>query len=166
MGYTPAKVYLDLRNRIFALGSDGTIAGSLAAGGEILAVLMEIGIPNGVASLVAVNDGTVSLYYSGGGGILGLGPHEGPRRTARALLAMAPEFSKYCNPATEFPLPPVSHTCFYLITRDGVRTVVAKDEDFGYNRQELSPLFHKAQEVLTEIQRVDQQLRAESKRPS
>jgi hypothetical protein len=79
---------------------------------------------------------------------------------------MAPQFSKYCNPVTEFPLPPASHTCFYLITRGGIQTAVAKDEDFGYNRHELSALFHKAHEVLTQIQRVDQQLRVEPPRSS
>ena len=32
-------------------------------------VLMEIGFPEGTASLVAMSDGSASLYFSGGGGL-------------------------------------------------------------------------------------------------
>jgi hypothetical protein len=34
-------------------------------------VLMELGLEQGVATMVAFADGTVSLYFSGGGGIIG-----------------------------------------------------------------------------------------------
>ena len=38
---------------------------------DVWGVLMELGLEQGVATMVAFADGTVSLYFSGGGGIIG-----------------------------------------------------------------------------------------------
>jgi hypothetical protein len=45
----------------------------------ILALLMETGYPEAVATLVAVADGTSSLYFSNGGGFIGVGTPAGVR---------------------------------------------------------------------------------------
>ena len=52
-------------------------------------LLMEMGFPNGTATLFALADGTTSLYYSSGGGVLGGQGHEAVRRANAALLAEA-----------------------------------------------------------------------------
>src|SRR5438105_15806500 len=79
-------------------------------------VVMDMGMPNGTATMIAVADGTISLYTSTGGGIIGLGPHEGPRRAASALLEVAPQFSEHCRPTTEYPFP---RTGKYAVLLDG-----------------------------------------------
>jgi len=63
---------------------------------------MDMGMPNGTATMIAVADGTVSLYTSAGRGIIGLGPHEEPRKVVAELLQFAPQFSVHCKPTTEF----------------------------------------------------------------
>src|SRR5690348_17646264 len=113
-------------------------------------VAMDMGMQNGTATMRAVADGVVSLYTSTGGGIIGLGPHEGPRQVAE-LLQFAPQFSVHCKPTTEFPLPSEGNTRFYLMGPDSVVTAEARSEKFGSGRHVLSPVFRKCHELLTEI---------------
>jgi hypothetical protein len=121
---------------------------------------MEAGYQDAVATLVTIGDGTVSLYFSNGGGIIGVGQHEGPRKASEAFLAFAPRFIAHTKPTTVFPLPTEGHTRFYFLCFDGVRTAEAKEEDLGNDRLALSPLFRKAHEVITAARLVDESQKA------
>jgi hypothetical protein len=124
------------------------------------AVVMDMGQPNGTATVVAVADGTVSLYTSTGGGIIGLGQHEGPRKVAVSLLEFAPKFVGYCQSTTEYPLPASGNVRFYLVGAAKTVTAEGKASDFGSGSHVLSPLFFKFQELLTEMRKVDEKLKA------
>src|ERR1035437_6926854 len=75
-----ADVYAGLREQILRL--DPATAGmSQRPGGPIVwGALMEMGYPNGVATIVALADGTTSMYTSTGGGIIGGGAHRSEER--------------------------------------------------------------------------------------
>ena len=68
--YEQAEVYSDLRKQVLSLTSE-----QLGTNSPVLAVLMETGYPEAVATLVSVADGSSSLYYSNGGGIIGAGEY-------------------------------------------------------------------------------------------
>lgn len=121
---------------------------------------METGYPGAVVSLVALADGTVSMYFSNGGGIIGLGPHPEPHRIAKELIASAQRFSLQATATKKFPLPKQSHTRFYFLTGNGVASVAAKEDDLGSQRHTLSPLFHKAHELISAIRIIDEQRNA------
>jgi hypothetical protein len=158
-----ADVYLQLRDSVLTAKPDSlmTDASSLP---KVWAVVMEIGGLKGTATLVAIADGTVSIYFSGGGGIIGLGPHEGPKKASQALLAFAPLFLPLCGETSSCPLPLPGHTRFYLRTFERTLTREARTEDLDYNRDALSPLFRKADTLLTEVRLVDEKLRAKESR--
>lgn len=150
----PAEVYAGLRQMILTkrlpnLKTDG-----------LWAVVMDIGAPNGTATIVAVADGTVSLYTSTGGGIIGLGPHEGARRAASSLLESAFKFVGFCQTTTEYPLPSSGNVRFYLVGSDATVTAEANSTDLGRGTHVLSPLYCKCQELVTEIRKVDEKLKA------
>jgi hypothetical protein len=48
-------------------------------------------------------------------------------------------------------LPAVGRVRFYLITSGRVLTAEAAEEDLGYNRAALSPVFHQAHEVIAAV---------------
>lgn len=125
-------------------------------------VVMDMGLPNGTATMIAVADGTVSMYTSAGGGIIGVGPHEGPKRVAAELLQFAPSFFAHCQATTEFPLPKPGSTCFYLMGSKATMTAEAASQALGSGQHVLSPLFLKCHELLTQIRLVDQKLRAKT----
>jgi hypothetical protein len=148
----PAEVYAGLRNMILTKRPPNFEG--------FWGVVMDIGVPNGSATMIAVADGTISLYTSGGGGIIGVGPHDGPKRIAADLLQFAPQFSVNCQETKAFPLPVAGDTRFYLMGPTAVLTAEARSDELGSGRHPLSPLFKKCHELLTEIRLVDQNLRA------
>ena len=163
--YKVAEVYSGLRNMVLNTKPD-SVGVKPKHTNEVWSVVMETGYPEAVASLVALADGTVSLYFSNGGGIIGLGPHAGPHRAAQSLLTASQQVSKQLKPTKSYPLPKSSFTRFYLLTSNGVLTAEAKEDDLGNNRHPLSPLFHKGQELISEVRAVEQKLRAEQGAPA
>jgi len=71
--YEQAEVYRDMRNLVFSLSPERI--GLAKDTEEPIAILMETGYPEAVASLVCIADGTTSLYLSSGGGVIGAGEH-------------------------------------------------------------------------------------------
>jgi hypothetical protein len=150
MDYVLAEPYKHLRAQALQLN-----AAEVGIGDSTLGVLMETGYPEAVVSLLALADGTTSLYFSNGGGIIGSGQREGPAVAARSLVAFAAHNLGYLVEAIDYPLPEPGHTRFYVLTSNGVVTADAPERDFGENRHVLSPLFYAAQELITEIRTSD-----------
>ena len=87
---TPEQAYQGLRSMALTLKPEEI--GVKTPPREPYAVVMEMGFPRGTATLVAVAEGTVSLYYSSGGGILGAGIHDSVRSAGFTLLAEAADY--------------------------------------------------------------------------
>jgi hypothetical protein len=157
--YEPAEVYLGLRNQILSLKA-GQVESLLEPSTPLLGMLMETGYDTAVATLVAVADGTVSLYFSNGGGMLGLGEHEGPRKAALELLRFAAQaqFISRAKPTANFELPSKGSTTFFFITKTGVLSAAALENDLGNNKLPLSPLFHRAHEVISQARLVNEEM--------
>ena len=119
---------------------------------------METRYPEGVVTLVTIADGTVSLYFSNGGGVIGVGQHDGPRKVSAEFISCAPEFIPLATTVTEFPLPELGNTRFYFLTFDGIRSVEVKEDDLGNNRHALSPFFHIGHKMITQANLVDDKL--------
>ncbi|MEO7861286.1 MAG: ankyrin repeat domain-containing protein [Nitrospirales bacterium] len=150
-----ADIYATLRNQ--ALSLDPVQIGLKPdQSNPIFGILMESGYKDTVVTLSAIGDGSVSLYFSNGGGIIGLGQHERPQKACLSFLSDAKQFTSHLRPTKEFPLPQKGYTTFYFLTINGVLTFSAKETDLGNNRLPLSPLFHKAQEVITQARLVDE----------
>jgi hypothetical protein len=152
--------YAGLRNKV--LTTKPAEIGLQPAPDEIWGVLVETALPEAVVSLVAIADGTVSLYFSNGSGIIGLGSHPGPQRVGRELIALARQFADRFLPTTRFPLPEQGATRFYLLSGAGVLEAEAQEDDLGHRRHPLSPLFYKGQELLSAIRIVEEQRSAAS----
>jgi hypothetical protein len=61
---------------------------------------------------------------------------------------LAPNYLSETTITTDYPVPTDGLTLFYFFTFDGVRTVEGKEDDMGHNRHPLSPLFHKAHDLV------------------
>lgn len=125
----------------------------------VWAVLMEMGQPGGVVTLVCVAEGTVSLYFSTGGGMLGIGEHEAPRAAAMNLLGQAPKFLDKATQTTSFPLPYEGMTRFYFLTFDGAFEIKANTNQLGNKQSPFSDLFFLGQDVITQARILDEQLK-------
>ena len=152
--YKTVEVYDSLRTQVLSLRPEQVGA---THEDEVIALLMETGYSEAVATLVSVIDGAASLYFSTGGGIIGGGEHEKANAASKKLIRMAGLSLKHMKRAATSPLPKESFTRFYAVTRSGLFSAEVKEEDLGEGRSPLSPLFHTAHELITEIRIIDEQ---------
>jgi hypothetical protein len=146
----PAEAFLGLRTLALDARNDPNLSGSPAD--EPVAVLMESGHDSGVTvTLACLADGTTSLYFGHGGGILGSGNHAPVAESNKAWLTQAKEFAAMMSPTTEFPLPATGRVRFYLLFPGRALTAEAGESELGWKRHALSPLFHGGQAVTTQI---------------
>ena len=136
-GEPPADVYTGLREQIFALTPDQL--GAASAGAPILALVLETGYDEAVATLVGVVDGTTSLYFSNGGGIIGAGAHAAVAEATRRWLEAGNAFLAALTAVADPPLPGRGMTQFVAVTPQGLRSAIAVEDDLGNNRHALSP---------------------------
>ena len=145
-------MYSGLRQQILQLTPD-KLEGEVE--GPIVALLMETGYPEAVATLVAVADGTTSLYFSNGGGVIGAGEHppvaDASRRWLGEAASVLPQLSRLTDPSP----PAEGETQFVAVTRDGLRGAGVAEEELGEGRHALSQLFYAGQDVITQIRLLD-----------
>lgn len=142
------EVYEGLRKRVLDLTPEQL---DDAFGGPILALLMETGYPQAVATLVGVVDGSVSLYFSNGGGFIGAGTHAAVADANTRWLEMGVTVLRQLPVIAEPPLPDEGMTQFVAVTAIGLRGAAAAESELGEGRHALSPFFYAAQDVITQI---------------
>jgi hypothetical protein len=128
----------------------------------VYAVLMETGLPDGSYSLSAVADGSTSLYFSEGGGIIGGGEYENVRKAAGYFLSDAQQYYRRGQKAENYPRPGDGMVFFYFVTFDGVYTYSASEDNLGNERDKLSNLFFSAHNVIAELRDVEKKSRNQS----
>ena len=103
------------------------------------------------ASLVAFADGTTSLYFSNGGGVIGAGEHASVRAASETLLSVAESHVGRFTPAPGTALPAAGRVRFLVRTFAGTLGAEAGEADLGGGVHSLSAVFFAAQGVITAI---------------
>jgi hypothetical protein len=158
--YHPVQHYTNLRTLLF-----GTDLGELAERradtiDRVWGVVMEAGYPEAAVTLLALADGTVSIYLSTGGGLTGLGDYEHIHNASQRLIRLAAEFSVACERMREFPLPRKGHTRIYLLTYTGPVGLDVDESDVG-REFGAAPLFERGHELMAMIRNFGEQLALE-----
>jgi hypothetical protein len=118
---------------------------------NVWGVLMETGYSPAVVTLVSLADGTTSLCFGTGGGVIGAEKHSTVREATAALIAAAENHRGKLLPAESFPLPDVDRVRFYVLTFSGTLTAEAGERELGKKTHELSALFYAGHAVITQI---------------
>ena len=141
-------IFLKLREQAF------TWTDHRAPKGVPTGFILETGFDTGSFTLVALSDGAVSLYFSNGGGMIGMGGRKGPAEAATRLVRQAVRFKDELLPVSEHPLPAEGEARLYVLIDGGLRGAAAPQEIFGENRSPFSPLFHAAHALIAAIRKV------------
>ncbi len=150
-----ADAYLGLRRLVLSLTPHQLSPEAAAA--PVLALLLETGHPRAVATLVGVADGTTSLYFSTGGGILGSGEHAPVAEATRVWLERCATDLRLLGPTHSEPEPPDEGvTQFVAVTPDGTVGEAAPQDELGAGGHALSPLFYAGQDVITQIRLIEE----------
>jgi hypothetical protein len=156
----PAEASRGLRDA--ALSSTATDLGlrPTAEHPNVFGLVMETGYPEAVATLSVFVEGSTSLYFSNGGGVIGAGQHESVRRTHPPLFKEAEGQLTAFAPATSTQLPGVGRVRIYLRTFGGTFGAEADEQDLGNMRHQLSKLFHAAHATIAAIREASTGARA------
>jgi hypothetical protein len=118
---------------------------------HVFGILMETAYPEAVASLVVFAEGSTSLYFSNGGGIIGAGEHASVRATLGAFFAETEAHLSAFAPAQSTPLPVLGRVRFYIRTFKGTLTAEADEQALGNMEHDLSPVFHRGHAVISAV---------------
>lgn len=146
----PNEKYLGLRALILTQPYE-EFGFSPEAADPIFVLAMEScygGVPT---TLLAVSDGTVSLYFGNGGGIIGAGQHEPVRKAARRFLTTAGAHLSPFEQAVDFPVVAPGEVAFIARTPGGDLRAVAPMGEIVARKHFLTPLFAAGQDVITQI---------------
>ena len=154
------SVYAGLRHTILTVDPAEVGIAPTADLPRVWGVVMDTGYPNGTATVVALADGTTSLYTSTGGGIIGAGAHASVAAATSALLGIVEAHLDLLPAATQDDLPPADWVVLRALTYGGQRAVLAEEDELGYDRHPLSPVFHAVHEVITQLRLLDESRRS------
>ena len=121
--------------------------------GAVRGVVMDWNLGDAVATLVAIDDGTVSLYMGQGGGVIGAGGKAAVSQAAKRFLAEADRVRDGFGTATSGAIPGRDSVTFYVLT--DTATLVAPSIGAGTNggSAALGPLNEAAQALIAEIRK-------------
>jgi hypothetical protein len=122
---------------------------------------METGYAEAVMTLVGLADGTTSMYFSNGGGIIGAGQHEDVATRTKRWLDLAEEALDELEAAPgDVELPDESVTQLVAVTEAGRLVARAPDDELAEGRHPLSPLFYAGHDVITAVRFAEEGLEA------
>lgn len=145
------QIYLKLRNQLLTLNPQQVDIKPTPEHPNAWGCLMEFILSKSVVTLAAIVDGTASLYFSTGGGILGSGNHNEVGTAARGMVTEAEAILKFTEPASEYLLPAEGHIRFYILTYDGNFTTECSETAISIRKHRLSNLFMAGQDLITQI---------------
>lgn len=118
---------------------------------QVWGAVMELGYATGIATLMALSEGTTSLYFSNGGGVIGAGEDETVRLASEAFLdAVEAHLDRF--PRVEAtPTPRIGRVRLYVRTFEGTFGAEATDEELSGRVHPLSTVFYAGHAVITAI---------------
>jgi hypothetical protein len=148
----PAPIYADLRAMVLGLDPDAIEALDDEPWSAALVAVMDIGLVAGSATIVAVADGSVSLYTSSGGGVIGAGDHVVVRAAGTRFRAAMGEHRAQLRGVEAFPPPPPEGQVAFLARFADARVATTVPEAMlRSGRHPLTGLYGVGQDLLTEI---------------
>ena len=123
---------------------------------RVFGVLTDWNLGNQTASILAVRDGTASLYTTSTFGVIGGAGHAVARQAARQCVEVAESCFDGGSPVAEYPYPPPGKVNFYLLTYEGVRLCVGDEDEIDRGTDATTPLFGATQNVLTALRAISE----------
>ena len=150
------EIYLGMRDRALHIASNKPKLLAQLDPAAPLAALMDMNIPNGrFGTIVAFADGTVSVYNSRGGGVLGGGQgYEAVRKAGQDMVAIAHESQPLMHVTQDFSLPQTGQVSFYLVMNSGVFTASVSEAACRSQKDPLTKLYFAAQRTITQYRLV------------
>lgn len=149
----PAAMSRELRSMVLGLSAADLGLTRANYPHEVWGMLMETGMQGGHYTLVALADGSTSLYYSTGGGIIGAGGWAAVKDASQRFLDQGNRALDSSAAATSLQPPPLNTTRFFFLTFDGVQVGTAPEAALTQKNHKLAALFRAGHDVITAIRK-------------
>jgi hypothetical protein len=151
---TGESIYEGLRRRVFELDpAEVGLTGDGQPGG-VWGVLFELGLPAATVTVIALADGTTSLYTTGGFGIIGGGEHPSVVVANRKLReAVAEQLAAFRPESTSAP-PAPEDVRVRAFTTGGRLVADAAQSDLLDGTHPLSDLFFAGHAVISKLREI------------
>jgi len=114
-------------------------------------VVMDWGLERGTATVMAMSDGSASIYLSSGGGFIGGKGIESVRLVAQKAVEVARLLELPEQSTTDFPLPGTHGVFFYLLTDAGVFMFRTSVQELNSPTHPLRKIGDAMQSVMTQF---------------
>jgi hypothetical protein len=137
---------------------DGVLTRRMLAGlppkpGAVRGVVMDWNLGDGVATLVAIDDGTVSLFMGAGGDVIGAGGKPSVAAAATRFLSEADRVRDGFASSTSGAGPGRDSVRFYVLTDTATLAAPSIDAATSGRAAALGPLNEAAQALIAEIRK-------------
>lgn len=116
---------------------------------------MDWGVTKGLATTVALSDGTASIYLSSGGGYIGGQAQDSIRKAAQTAVEIAAEFQPQMQATSTYPFPKQGEVIFYVLTDAGVFTGSVPEQELRTHHHPLWKLGDAAQAIITQYRQLE-----------
>ena len=151
-----SDVYKGLRDQVLSLKLKDLGLNTKEYSNKVYGTLMETGYKNVIVTVVSIADGTTSIYFSNGGGMIGNGQEKIAQRATTSLIHLSENYLTQMKSTKHFPYPKAGEVKFYVLTSNGVFTYSALENDLGNKKDKLSKLFYAGQGVISAIRAIDE----------
>jgi hypothetical protein len=142
--------YNDLREHVFSATPE-QIGLTNTDDERPYAIVMDMGMEEGTATLVSIIDGNASMYLSSGGGVIGGFGHENCKKAAIDFVNMGQDYFTKMVSVDSFPLPKADNVRFYILTNKGKYSIEEAIEKIENDKSDWGQLFFEGQKVITEL---------------
>jgi len=153
----PREVYIGLRNSMLRGSRSKFSLTAASSPTEPWGVAMDWGVEKGTVTVVALSDGSASVYFSTGGGLIGGGGQEPIRKAAKKAVEVARAVQVSTRAATAFPLPQRGGVTFYLLTDNDAFTANTTEAELSAGSHPFRELGDAMQGVITQYRLWDEQ---------
>jgi len=147
----PAAITAMLRNNVFNLKIED-IGLTHQKSPLVWGTMMELGYPDLTISLVALADGSCSVYLSDGTGAVGCGLYSEVRQMVSHMLNISQRMLPRCERVEQFPSPSASCARFYLLTGEGVFSTEASRLELDEGAVDIAELYYAGHNVIGMIE--------------
>jgi hypothetical protein len=150
-----SNVYLGLRSLVLQGARSNFALPPGSRPTQPFAVVVDRASPDGSSTVIAIADGSASVYLSSGGSSIGGGQsHEAIRNAALQTVKCADEVQPLMHVTTDYPVASQGQVNFYAVTDAGVFTASATEEDLSSRHSPFSKLGDATQAIVAEYSRV------------
>ena len=143
----PENLYLELRSAALNFKPASTDSNTF------FGVVSDISMGDAIVTVITLSDGTASMYYSSGGGMIGGDSHNHIQSSVQAVIQIVNEhkIDTALRETSQHPLPRDKEVIFHLLSKDGVSGISASIPELLEGKHALSPLFFAVNNVISEF---------------